>query len=222
MVKPEHQDISINYKNHKVMAWLSPSFPIGAFAYSHGLEFEISVGNISRSNDLYYWLSDILQYGSIWNDLILFCEAYKAKENTLNHLSEIAKAFAQSKERYIETIEMGKAFSKIVSSIKQSDFQPMPLPVIVGYVSKLETISLEYILPLYAHSFISNLINASTRLIPLGQTEAQKLLFDLFPLIDEVSKQALKSNICDMKNKCVLADLASMKHETLKVRLFKS
>ena len=60
----EQPDISINPKNHKVMAWLSPSFPIGAFAYSHGLEFEISVGNISRSNDLYYWLSDILQYGS--------------------------------------------------------------------------------------------------------------------------------------------------------------
>ena len=94
----EQPDISINPNNHKVMAWLSPSFPIGAFAYSHGLEFEISVGNISRSNDLFHWLSDILQYGSIWNDLILFCEAYKAKENTLNHLSEIAKAFAQSKE----------------------------------------------------------------------------------------------------------------------------
>ena len=138
----EQPDISINPKNHKVMAWLSPSFPIGAFAYSHGLEFEISVGNISRSNDLYYWLSDILQYGSIWNDLILFCESYKAKENTLNHLSEIAKAFAQSKERYNETIEMGKAFSKIISSIKRSDFQPMPLPIIVGYISKIENISL--------------------------------------------------------------------------------
>ena len=222
MVRPEHQDTNINSKYHKVMAWLSPSFPVGAFAYSHGLEFEISVGNISRSDDLYNWLSDILQYGSVWNDLILFCEAYKAKENTLNHLSETAKAFAQSKERYNETIEMGKAFSKIISSINRSDFQPMPLPIIVGYISKLERISLEYILPLYAHSFMSNLINASTRLIPLGQTEAQKLLFDLFPLIDQVSIQAMKSNIYDMKNKCVLADLASMKHETLKVRLFKS
>ena len=104
MVRPEHQDTNINSKYHKVMAWLSPSFPVGAFAYSHGLEFEISVGNISRSDDLYNWLSDILQYGSVWNDLILFCEAYKAKENAINHLSEIAKAFAQSKERYNETI----------------------------------------------------------------------------------------------------------------------
>ena len=116
MVRPEHQDTNINSKYHKVMAWLSPSFPVGAFAYSHGLEFEISVGNISRSDDLYNWLSDILQYGSVWNDLILFCEAYKAKENALNHLSETAKAFAQSKERYTETTEMGKAFSKIISS----------------------------------------------------------------------------------------------------------
>ena len=222
MVRPEHQDPNINSKYHKVMAWLSSSFPIGAFAYSHGLEFEISVGNISRSNDLYYWLSDILQYGSIWNDLILFCESYKANENTLNHLSEIAKAFAQSKERYNETIEMGKAFSKIISSIKRSDFQPMPLPIIVGYISKLETISLDYILPLYAHSFISNLICVSMRLLPLCQTEAQKLLFTFFPVIDEVSKEALNSNIDDMRNKCVISDLASMKHETLKVRLFKS
>ena len=142
MVRPEHQDTNINSKYHKVMAWLSPSFPVGAFAYSHGLEFEISVGNISRSDDLYNWLSDILQYGSVWNDLILFCEAYKAKENALNHLSETAMAFAQSKERYNETIEMGKAFSKIISSINRFDFQPMPLPIIVGYISKLERISL--------------------------------------------------------------------------------
>ena len=117
---------------------------------------------------------------------------------------------------------MGTAFSKIISSIEGVDLKGMPLPIIVGYVAKIENVQLEYILPLYAHSFISNLICVSMRLLPLGQTEAQKLLFTLFPVIDEVSKEALKSNIDDMRNKCVLSDLASMKHETLKVRLFKS
>ena len=187
----EQLDISINLKNHKVMAWLSPSFPLGSFAYSHGLEFEI-------------------------------CDSYKAKVSYLRELSDMAKAFAQSRERYYETIEMGTAFSKIISSIEGVDLKGMPLPIIMGYVAKIENVQLEYILPLYAHSFISNLICVSMRLLPLGQTEAQKLLFTLFPVIDEVSKEALKSNIDDMRNKCVLSDLASMKHETLKVRLFRS
>ncbi len=218
----EQQDISINSKNHKVMAWLSPSFPIGAFAYSHGLEFEICEGNVSTSEDLYEWLKDILRFGSAWNDLVLFCNAYKTDINSLNELSDIAKAFAQSKERYYETIEMGAAFSKIISSVEGVNFKGMPLPIIMGYISKIENVSLEYILPLYAHSFVSNLISVSIRLLPLGQTEAQKLLFSLFPIIDEVSKEALKSNISNMRNKCVIADLSSMKHETLKVRLFKT
>jgi len=218
----EQPDISINPKTHKVMAWLSPSFPLGAFAYSHGLEFEISEGNVTTSEELYEWLKDILRFGSVWNDLVLFCNSYKTDVNSLNELSGIAKAFAQSKERYYETIEMGNAFSKIISSIEGVYLKGMPLPIIMGYIAKIENVSLPYILPLYAHSFISNLISVSIRLLPLGQTDAQKLLFSLFPIIDDVSKEALKSNIGDMRNKCVLADLASMKHETLKVRLFKS
>ena len=204
------------------MAWLSPSFPLGAFAYSHGLEFEISEGNVSTSKELYEWLKDILRFGSVWNDLVLFCNSYKTDVDSLNELSDIAKAFAQSKERYYETIEMGNAFSKIISSIEGVYLKGMPLPIIMGYIAKIENVSLSYILPLYAHSFISNLISVSIRLLPLGQTDAQKLLFSLFPIIDDVAKEALKSNIGDMRNKCVLADLASMKHETLKVRLFKS
>ena len=218
----EQPDISINPKTHKVMAWLSPSFPLGAFAYSHGLEFEISEGYVSTSKELYEWLKDILRFGSVWNDLVLFCNSYKTDVNSLNELSDIAKAFAQSKERYYETIEMGNAFSKIISSIEGVYLKGMPLPIIMGYIAKIENVSLSYILPLYAHSFISNLISVSIRLLPLGQTDAQKLLFSLFPIIDDVAKEALKSNIGDMRNKCVLADLASMKHETLKVRLFKS
>ena len=218
----EQPDISINPKTHKVMAWLSPSFPLGAFAYSHGLEFEISEGNVSTSKELYEWLKDILRFGSVWNDLVLFCSSYKTDVNSLNELSDIAKAFAQSKERYYETIEMGNAFSKIISSIEGVYLKGMPLPIIMGYIAKIENVSLPYILPLYAHSFISNLISVSIRLLPLGQTDAQKLLFSLFSIIDDVAKEALKSNIGDMRNKCVLADLASMKHETLKVRLFKS
>ena len=218
----EQPDISINPKTHKVMAWLSPSFPLGAFAYSHGLEFEISEGNVSTSEELYEWLKDILRFGSVWNDLVLFCNSYKTDVNSLNELSGIAKAFAQSKERYYETIEMGNAFSKIISSIEGVYLKGMPLPIIMGYIAKIENVSLPYILPLYAHSFISNLVSVSIRLLPLGQTDAQKLLFSLFPIIDDVAKEALKSNIGDMRNKCVLADLASMKHETLKVRLFKS
>ena len=75
MVTLEQPDISINPKNHKVMAWLSPSFPLGSFAYSHGLEFEISEGNISTSEDLFEWLEDILRFGSAWNELVLFCNS---------------------------------------------------------------------------------------------------------------------------------------------------
>ena len=222
MVNPEQQVTNTNLKHHKVMAWLSPSFPIGSFAYSHGLEFEISCGNICTRQDVQEWIEHLLRNGSGWNELVLFGQAYKSDRKSLEELSNLAKALAQSKERYEETLALGRAFTKITSKIMGVKCDGMPLPVVMGFKAKIEDIPLGYILPLYAHNFTANLISVSVRLIPLGQTEGQQALFNLFPVMEEIAKAASVAKLTDLRNSCILADIASMRHETLKTRIFRS
>ncbi len=211
---------SLNY--HKVMAWLSPSYPIGSFAYSHGLEFEIACGNIRTGQDVQEWVESLLRNGSGWNELVLFSQAYRSDKHSLEDLSDFAKALAQSKERYEETLALGRAFARVTSEIAGVKCPSMPLPVVMGFEAKMGDIPLEYILPLYAHSFAANLISVGVRLIPIGQTEGQQVLFNLFPIMREISKAASVAELADLKNSCILADIASMRHETLETRIFRS
>ena len=222
MVILEQQDTNTNLSYHKVMAWLSPSYPIGSFAYSHGLEFEIASGNITEKQEVKQWVEDLLKFGSGWNELVLFSLAYKSDINSLEELSNFAKALAQSKERYEETLALGRAFAKVTSKLVMLTGQDMPLPIVMGMCAKNEDISLEYILPLFAHNFAANLISVAVRLVPLGQTAGQQVLFELFPTIEEVANKALAASIADLGTSCILADIASMKHEILKTRIFRS
>ena len=222
MVILEQQDTNTNLSYHKVMAWLSPSYPIGSFAYSHGLEFEIASGNITEKQEVKQWVEDLLKFGSGWNELVLFSLAYKSDINSLDELSNFAKALAQSKERYEETLALGRAFAKVTSKLVMVTGQEMPLPIVMGMCAKNEDISLEYILPLFAHNFVANLISVAVRLVPLGQTAGQQVLFELFATIEEVANKALAASIDDLGTSCILADIASMKHEILKTRIFRS
>ena len=222
MVILEQRDTNTNLSFHKVMAWLSPSYPIGSFAYSHGLEFEIASGNITEKQEVKQWVEDLLKFGSGWNELVLFSLAYKSDINSLDELSNFAKALAQSKERYEETLALGRAFAKVTSKLVMVIGQEMPLPIVMGMCAKNEDISLEYILPLFAHNFVANLISVAVRLVPLGQTAGQQVLFELFPTIEEVANKALEASIADLGTSCILADIASMKHEILKTRIFRS
>ncbi|PQM55253.1 MAG: urease accessory protein UreF [Rhodobacteraceae bacterium] len=204
------------------MAWLSPGYPIGSFAYSHGLEIEIASGEISTRKDVEEWIESLLRNGSGWNDLVLFSQAYRSDRNSLEEISDLAKALAPSRERYEETLALGYAFAKVTSQIMEKKCTGMPLPVVMGFKSKIENIPLEYVLPLYAHNFTANLISVGIRLIPLGQTEGQRALFNLFPVMEEMARAALAAKLTDLKNSCMLADIASMRHETLKTRIFRS
>lgn len=94
--------------------WLSPSFPIGLFAYSHGCEQAVEVGDIKNADDLRLWLEASLLYGSVRVDAILFVQAWQAMRNAdmarLAEVNELALALCPSAERYLETTAQGNAF----------------------------------------------------------------------------------------------------------------
>lgn len=203
--------------------WFSPAFPVGAFAYSHGLETVIKSGQIATSGDLYAWLADVLEHGSGRNDCILLRTAYRCDdEAALGDVDAAARAFAGSAERLKETTLQGAAFAKTTNAIWQGEAPDCANPVAVGYAARRLELPVSLTAAMYLQAFVSNLISAAVRLIPLGQTEGQATLAALTPLCLKVAKNTEACEISDMSSAAFLSDIAAMRHETLEHRIFRT
>src|SRR3978361_310197 len=92
---------------HGLMAWLSPSYPVGAFSYSSGIEWAVEAGDIKDANTLRRWLAVVIGEGGGFCDAVFFTHAHRSLVDTddqaLRAVAELAAAFAPSKERHLET-----------------------------------------------------------------------------------------------------------------------
>lgn len=203
--------------------WLSPAFPVGAFAYSHGLETAIQSGAIATPEDLQIWLSDLLHHGSGRNDCILLRAAYGSKDAlTLAHVNASALAFASSAERRMETELQGDAFCQTTAAIWGSELNGLAYPVAVGAAAARLSLDLDLTAGLYLQAFTSNLVSAAVRLVPLGQTAGQAVLAALTPDCTKIARDTQHSTMDDLQSSAFLSDIAAMTHETLQPRIFRS
>lgn len=197
--------------------WLSPAFPLGSFAYSHGLETVIEDGDIRDRETLTSWISDILEHGTGFVDAVLLAQSLAGQD-----LSEMSVALAASKERLIETQAQGRAFADTVNAMTGAQIPQAPLPVAVGVAARGLSLAPEEVLSLYLHAFASNLVSVGVRFVPLGQTDGQMALAALHPIIVEVAARAAQAEIRDISSAAFGADLSAMRHETQDVRIFKT
>lgn len=151
--------------------WFSPAFPIGGFAYSHGLE----AADLQNGDDLEQWLTDILRFGAGQSDAILISLAGQAGADII-YIDALARAFAPSKERLLESEAQGAAFAATVSKIWKIDLPEMAYAVAVGRAAALIGLPLDLTARHYLLSFTSSLIAAAQRLAPIGQIEGQGIL----------------------------------------------
>ncbi|MGJ8621909.1 MAG: urease accessory protein UreF [Yoonia sp.] len=200
--------------------WLSPAFPVGAFAYSHGLEAAIHNDWITTPQDLSDWLTDIINHGSGRNDCILLRAAYEAGD--LGHVNDIALAFAASAERQLEQTQQGAAFCKTTAAIWGNPDTAYAYPVAVGAAARAQGVDVGLTAALYLQAVVSNLIAAAQRLMGLGQTEGQAILAALSTLCNETAKATAGLTIDDLQSTAFLSDIAAMHHETLQPRIFRT
>jgi len=203
-----------------VMQWLSPAFPIGGFAYSHGLEWAIDKGYVSNREELKKWISDLLEYGSLKNDAILIKLVLQGSDP--KEINELAMALCPASERLSETQLQGSAFCKIMREVWSLEIDELTLPIALALAAKNESIDQNLVVPAYLHSFCSNLISVAMRLIPIGQTDGQKTLRELSPLISDSVRAVAKSDKDDLGSACFLSDVSAMQHEYLQPRVFKT
>jgi urease accessory protein len=209
----------------RLLAWLSPAFPTGAYAYSHGLEWAVECGDIADGDTLRAWLADVLTHGSGRNDAILLRHAHRAcgDRAALGEIAELAAAIALSRERRAETLDQGSAFLVSAAAWHPPDLPPrVAYPVAVGALAGAHGIAEDATSAGYLQAFATNLISAAVRLVPLGQSTGLRVLAALEPVILQVAEASRAATLDDLGGCAFRSDLAAMRHETQYTRLFRS
>ena len=219
----------------RLMTWLSPAYPIGAFAYSSGIEWAVEAGDIADAAGLRRWLEAMLVSGSGFNDGMLFSHAYRAvdggDDRALVCVAELAAAFVPTRERFQETTALGRTFLEVTQAawpcaalerLREHWKGPVAYPVAVAVACAGHAIALEPALHGFLTAISSNWISAAMRLVPLGHTESQRVLISLEATIFATARRALGASLADLGSATFRADIASARHESQYTRLFRS
>lgn len=220
--------------NLPLLIWFSPAFPVGAFAYSHGLEWAVEAGDVRDAATLQDWLSALLQHGGARNDAIVFGNAWRAASHSdrvaLAAINALALALAGSRERLLETTSQGNAFvtaARAAWPCAELDAGVLPAgdiacPVAAACACAGHGIALRPALQAFTLGFVSSLVSAAVRLGPIGQTDGQRVLAALLPQVCALAAEAEDATLDDVGGCAFIADIAAMRHETQYSRLFRS
>ena len=215
----------------RLLAWLSPAFPTGGFAWSHGIEWAVETGDVSDAPALRVWLEDVLAHGAGRNDAILLRHAHRAcgDGDALAAISELALAAQPAAERRAETAGQGNAFRLAAAPWGAAPLRELaarmgdiPYPVAVGALAGAHGIAEDDAALGLLQALAANLISAAVRLIPLGQSAGLSVLAALAPTLLAVAAETRAAGLDDLGGACFRSDLAAMRHETQYTRLFRS
>lgn len=221
---------------YRSMTWLSPSYPIGAFSYSHGLEYAVEAELVRDETSLKDFVATVLDHDAGRIDAAIVAAAWEAAENDdagrLDDLADLATAWRGSSEMGLESTAQGAAFLRTTRAAWPSalldalatkrERKPLPLSVAVGAAAAVHDVPLIPVLTAYLHSVAANLVSAGIRLVPLGQTEGQRILAAIEGLVGTIAAEAAVTPLDEIGSSAALVDWCSIRHETQYTRLFRS
>ncbi|WP_296068503.1 urease accessory protein UreF [uncultured Agrobacterium sp.] len=212
----------------RLMAWMSPAFPVGGFSYSGGLEKAVEDGRVRNATELSGWVETLLLHGSLWNDAVFLAEAWRCSQDALalSETADLGRALAGSAERYRETVLLGDAFVSAAGAWPHEVLellpQDVPYPVAVGAVAAGHGVPLRETLAAFLHAGVSQIVSAGIRLGVAGQKDGVAILAASEVAIAEMAARAVQSTLDDLGSATIIADTAAMRHETQGTRLFRS
>lgn len=220
---------------YRLMTWLSPAYPVGSFSYSGGLETAVADGQVTDRATLLDWTTTSLRHGAGWIDAWLFAVAHGAASNEdialLRETAELGYAMTPSAETRLQTTSQGEAFliatrdawpCPALDLLDDEEDIPIVFPIAVAMACAGHGIPMRAGIGAYLTEFSANLVSAGMRLIPLGQRDGQRAIAALEPVVAETSEQAIASAAEPAGSCAAVIDIASMRHETLHTRLFRS
>ena len=218
-----------------LLAWLSPGYPVGAYAYSHGLEWAVEAGDVRDEASLRDWLADVLNHGAGRSDAILAAHAHRAAArgdaDALVAVNDLALALSPSRELHLETSQQGRSFLDATRAAwdvpRLADLAgrldgPVAYPVAVGAAAGAHGLDRGTVLAAYLAAFLQNLVSASLRLAPVGQTAGTRVVAALMPRAAALARAVGDLPLDEAGTATVRLDLGSFRHETQYTRIFRS
>jgi urease accessory protein len=225
---------------YKLVAWLSPAMPVGAYSYSHALEAAVEAGAVRDVASLHRYVETVLRWGTGWTDGLLLRAAHAAGVEgafqgwSLLDILTTAAAMRGTSELALESAAQGRALLTVLREAwpaaeldaleglcRQAELEP-PYALVLGLAARAHGLAQGAVLPAFLQAFAANLISAGIRLIPLGQTDGQRLTAALETVITEVVALVMASGTEDLGTAALAIDLFSIAHETQYTRLFRS
>jgi len=215
----------------RLLAWLSPAFPTGGYAWSHGIEWAVETNEVRDGATLRAWVEDVLRHGGGHNDAVILRHAHRAagEVDGLAGIAELALASQPSRERRAESVGQGNAFLAAATAWRPRTLRvladrvgDLPYQVAVGALAGAQGIPEDDVVLGFLQAFAANLISAAVRLVPLGQSTGLAVLAALEPAILAVAEVTANKTLDDIGGACFRSDIAAMRHETQYTRLFRS
>jgi urease accessory protein len=225
---------------YKLLTWFSPAMPVGAYSYSHGLEWAVEAGFVRAAPDLRAYVETVLRYGSGQLDALFLRASYGAgtdgafEGRSLAEVAALGAAMRGTRELALESAAQGRA---LLTTLRQTWPAPLldefeavcqdlaiepPYACVAGVAAAAHQVPPRSALVAHLHAVAANLTSAGIRLIPLGQTDGQRITAALAEVVEEVADRALAGSLDDLGAAVPVVDWCSMCHETQHTRLFRS
>jgi urease accessory protein len=235
MITGKAMTITTEQALYKLQTWFSPSYPVGAYTYSHGLENAFESGLVCTVEDACDWIGDIVSSGNGFADAVFLTRAHEAARASdfarLAEIAEYAAAFSGTAELRHESEAQGAAFIEVIGKVepitaleKLTKIWPGPYAYSVAVGTATGGIGIDVLATCtaYCHGFVANLTSALVRIVPFGQTDGQRIIAQLGKTVERAVIKALETSLDELSTSTLMVDLTSMQHETQYTRLFRS
>ena len=216
----------------RLLQLASPALPVGAYSYSEGLETLVHSGVIQSASDLEHWLIQELRYGAVRVEAAIMLRSHRASDLTqIHYWNDWLTATRETEELRSQSLQMGRSLLQLFQNLDPTsalNIQHSALStschfaIAFGFVASAWNIEASVAAIAYLQSWATNLVSAGVKLIPLGQTAGQQLLLKLGDVIDAASSDIAQLSDDQMEACGWGLSIASMNHETLYSRLFRS
>jgi len=216
----------------RLLQLASPSLPVGAFSYSQGLEWAVESGAVHDATSAGAWIGSLLEgpvagfEAPVWWRLRAAWDADDHAE--LLRWNDEYRASRETGELLAESVQMGHSAARLAvelglaGSDRLAGFDPVTFPLAASFLAHAWAIPPREALAAHLWSWLENQVMAAVKVVPVGQTAAQRLLFELGTRIAEVVEAATRLTDDDLSNFAPLHAIASSRHEAQYSRLFRS
>ncbi len=216
----------------RLLQLVSPTLPTGAFSYSQGLEWAVESDWIHDGPSLNNWLNDLLEQSIAFVDIPIFRRMYRAildeRFSGLEQSCSLLLACRETAELRLEEQTRGRALATLLQSLGLEGIDRWHPIIRQSQLAGFALAAVLWRIPLrdaalgYTWSWLENQVIAGVKIIPLGQTEGQRLLLQLSAGIGENVDLGLKVRDEDIGSASPALALACSLHENQYTRLYRS